>query len=82
MIKRARTSKRIIKPKVGKCAFCVEKTLPNWKDADELNKYLSERGRILGRDRTGICAKHQRRLTKAIKQCRHLGLLPFIVSAK
>lgn len=61
------------------CYFCTNKTLPDYKDAVALRRFISERGKILGRDKTGTCAKHQRRLTAAIKYARHLALLPFIV---
>ncbi|KKS33117.1 MAG: 30S ribosomal protein S18 [Candidatus Amesbacteria bacterium GW2011_GWA2_42_12] len=60
------------------CQFCKEKTEPYFKDVAVLSKYVSERGRIVGRDRSGVCAKHQRRLTIAIKRARHLALLPFV----
>ncbi|MFH1561055.1 MAG: 30S ribosomal protein S18 [Patescibacteria group bacterium] len=63
------------------CPFCQGKELPTWRGWTELAGYLSSRSRILGRNRTGICAKHQRRLGDLIKHCRHLGLLPFVTKA-
>ena len=69
--------KRIIK--VAKnCPFCKEDTEPSYKDVAILSRYISERARIIGRDRSGICAKHQRRIAREIKRARHLGLLPFV----
>lgn len=68
--------KKIWVPK--NCLFCKEKIEPEFKDVATISKYVSERGRIIGRDRTGICAKHQRRLTAGIKRARHLGMLPFV----
>lgn len=69
--------KRIIK--VAKnCGFCKQDQEPNYQDVAVLSRYLSERGRIVGRDRTGVCAKHQRRLAVAIKRARHMALLPFV----
>ena len=59
------------------CPFCKGKTDPDYKNFADLAKYLSDRAKILPKDRTGICAKHQRRLGVAIKRARHLGLLPF-----
>ncbi len=59
------------------CAFCGSKTLPVWSDYEKLVEYLSPRGRMLPRMLTGVCVKHQRELATAIKQARHLGLLPF-----
>ncbi len=58
--------------------FCEEKKTPNYSDTATLQKFLTERGKIIGRVRSGLCAKHQRQLTEAIKYARHLALLPFI----
>ena len=70
--------RRIIEVAVPRnCPFCKGKTEPDYKEADALAKYMNDRGRILGKDRTGICAKHQRRISQAIKRARHLALLPF-----
>ncbi|HBC72569.1 30S ribosomal protein S18 [Candidatus Amesbacteria bacterium RIFOXYB1_FULL_47_13] len=60
------------------CLFCKENNSPDFKDVATLSKYVSERGRIIGRDRSGVCAKHQRRLAREIKRARHLALLPFV----
>jgi len=59
------------------CPFDKNGTSPDYKDVEGLMKYMSDRAKILGKDRTGICAKHQRRLSTAIKRARHLGLLPY-----
>lgn len=59
------------------CSFCIEKVEPDYKDNDRLRRFLTERGKIISRTRTGVCQKHQRRLSKAIKQARHMALLPF-----
>ena len=67
---------RRIKKKV--CAFCADKNLViEYKDAEKLRKYVSEKGKILPRRVTGLCAKHQREVTVAIKRARHIGLLPY-----
>ncbi len=61
------------------CAFCAEKVKEiDYKDVETLKNYVSPHGRILPKKRTGVCAKHQRQLARAIKQARHLALLPFI----
>ena len=50
------------------CQFCVDKaTFIDYKDTAKLRRYLSERGKILPRRTTGVCAMHQRELTEAIK---------------
>jgi len=60
------------------CRFCAEKTLPiDYKWADILEDFISERGRIVPSRTTGTCAKHQRRLKAAIKQARNVALLPY-----
>lgn len=60
------------------CGFCVDKVENiDYKDIARLRRYMSERGKILPRRVTGICARHQRELTVAIKRARHLALLPY-----
>lgn len=66
-------------PVVKQCAFCEAKTDPTFQDIEVLSRYITERGKILGRLRSGVCAKHQRRLSLAVKHARHLALLPFLV---
>ncbi|MDR2177115.1 MAG: 30S ribosomal protein S18 [Treponema sp.] len=60
------------------CKFCVQKLKINYKDADVLRRFITERGKILPRRITGTCAKHQRALALAIKQARAIALLPFV----
>ncbi|MCH7698804.1 MAG: 30S ribosomal protein S18 [Chloroflexi bacterium] len=60
------------------CTFCVDKaTSIDYKDPAKLRRFVSDRGRIEGRRRTGTCAKHQRWLATALKRARHLALLPY-----
>ncbi len=60
------------------CKFCVEKidAIP-YRDVRLLQGFVAERGKIVPRRLTGVCTKHQRRLTRAIKQARNIALLPF-----
>jgi len=44
------------------CYFCKEEKTPWYSDVSTLLKYVTDRGKIITRTRTGICAKHQRRL--------------------
>jgi small subunit ribosomal protein S18 len=60
------------------CFFCKEKVEPSFKEVANLSRFMSDRGRIIGRDRTGVCAKHQRKIAREIKRARHLALLPFV----
>ena len=60
------------------CRFCANKSKIDYKDADSLRRYMTERGKILPRRMTGTCAKHQREVAKAIKRARTISLLPFV----
>ena len=53
------------------CPLCGDKTLVlDYKDADQMRKFINERGKILPRRVTGACAKHQREITLAVKRAR------------
>jgi len=60
-----------------KCPFCESGKKPDYKEVEALRRFVSDRGKIIPRSRTGVCAKHQRRLAQAIKRMRFLGLIPF-----
>lgn len=81
MKKTAPVRRRKVTAVPKKCYFCEEKKLPWFSDSEVLRRYITERGKIVGRSRSGICAIHQRKLSAAIKQARHVSLLPFIVTA-
>jgi small subunit ribosomal protein S18 len=55
-------------------------TFIDYKDAGRLRRYVTDRGKIEPRRKTGTCAKHQRAVTLAIKRARHVALLPFSAS--
>ena len=74
--------KRNLREVVKECFYCHEKRNPDFLEYDVLKKFISERGKIQSRQRTGICSKHQRKLTTAIKRARLIALLPFIVRAE
>lgn len=60
------------------CRFCAEKGVCiDYKDTRVLGNFISDRGKIIPSRITGNCARHQRRLTTAIKQARSIALLPF-----
>lgn len=52
----------------------------DYKDVENLKRFLNPNGRILGRKRTGLAAKNQRQLAEAVKRSRFMGLLPFIAN--
>jgi small subunit ribosomal protein S18 len=65
-------------PRRKVCQFCVDKVKEvDYKDLGRLRRFLSERGKIEPRRKTGTCAAHQRSLNVALKRARHLALLPF-----
>ncbi|MCH7812236.1 MAG: 30S ribosomal protein S18 [Chloroflexi bacterium] len=70
------------RPRFGRrrrpCAFCLEKArVIDYKDPGKLRRYVSDRGRIEPRRKTGTCTKHQRWLSVALKRARLLALLPY-----
>ena len=72
--------KKVMKrtPRRKVCAFCQNKIdAIDYKDVNTLKKYVTEKGKILPRRMTGVCAKHQRVLVSAIKRARIVDLLPF-----
>ena len=61
------------------CGFCVDKLDHiDYKDTARLRKYITERGKIMPRRMSGVCAKHQRELAVAIKRARIVALLPYV----
>lgn len=60
------------------CIFCDEKIEPSYKNSDLLKTKITERGKIMPRRMTGVCAKHQRKLSTEIKRARMIALLPFV----
>lgn len=75
---RDKTSRRF-KPGTKVCYFCKNK-IDNidYKDPELLRKFITPRGKIIPRRNTGVCAKHQRRLSLAIKRAREMALLPYV----
>jgi small subunit ribosomal protein S18 len=60
------------------CQFCVDRvTEIDYKDLGRIRRYVSDRGKIEPRRKTGNCARHQRRLTTALKRARFLALMPY-----
>ncbi len=66
----------IRKPRI--CQFCAGKDLViDYKQVELLKRYVTEEGKIRPRRETGACARHQRRVARAIKRARHMAFLPF-----
>ncbi len=61
------------------CFFCVNNINEiDYKNINVLKKFISPYGEILPSKKTGVCAKHQKKLSKAIKRARIMALLPFV----
>jgi len=75
--KRKKYSVKKEMPVATDCVFCNTKSEPDYKKHRNLQPFLSDRAKIIGKKRSGICSKHQRRLAISIKRARHLGLLPY-----
>jgi small subunit ribosomal protein S18 len=55
--------------------FAMNGTVPDYKNADQLRRFVNQQGKIMPRRRTGLSARNQRLLALAIKRARHLALL-------
>lgn len=60
------------------CPLCADKNLVlDYKNADQLRKFINDKGKILPRRATGACAKHQRDITLTVKRARQIAILPY-----
>jgi len=67
MAKKRKPRRKLLKGVPKKCYFHEEKKEPTFQDVSSLQKFVTERGKIIPRSRNGLCAKHQKTLTKNIK---------------
>src|SRR5438309_11898222 len=66
------------RPRRKVCTFCVDKVQKiDYKDVGRIRRYISDRGKIDPRRKSGTCAKHQRMLTTALKRARLMAMLPY-----
>ncbi len=79
----ARRGNRFAGPRPPRaCPFCVQKVKKiDYKQADQLRRFLTDHGKIKARRKVGTCARHQRLLAIAIKRARHIALLPFVTES-
>lgn len=76
--RKRRESRGKFVPRRKVCPFCVDKSARiDYKDPAKLYRFISDRGKIAPRRRTGTCARHQRQVGLAIKRARFLALLPY-----
>ena len=70
---------RVPKFKKKFCSFCQDKNMPiDYKRPEILERFVTDRGKILPRRVTGTCSKHQRIVAREIKRARIIALLPFV----
>ena len=61
------------------CFFCTNNIkIVDFQDVETLKRFLDSQAKIMAAKKSGTCAKHQRKITKAIKRARIMGLLPFV----
>src|SRR5439155_18656820 len=66
------------RPRRKVCTFCVDKVQKiDYKHVGRIRRYISDRGKIDPRRKSGTCAKHQRMLTTALKRARLMAMLPY-----
>jgi len=62
------------------CFFCTNPGVEiDYKDSDLMRRFISDRGKILPRRRTGTCPKHQRELARQIKRAREIAMIPYYI---
>ncbi|GAB4441862.1 MAG: hypothetical protein Kow0031_23920 [Anaerolineae bacterium] len=65
-------------PRRKVCLYCAEKErVIDWKNVNDLRRFIGDSGSIFPRRKTGMCARHQRAVAVAIKRARHIALLPY-----
>jgi small subunit ribosomal protein S18 len=61
------------------CLFCKDKVAEvDYKNLNQLRRYISEKGKIRNRRITGACRRHQRQVAVAVKRAREMALLPYV----
>jgi small subunit ribosomal protein S18 len=70
-------------PRKRACFFCREKIQEiDYKNTNQLRRYVSEKGKIRSRRITGACRKHQRQVAVAVKRAREMALLPYVSDSR
>ncbi|MDX1510141.1 MAG: 30S ribosomal protein S18 [Nitriliruptorales bacterium] len=78
MAQRANKSKRRRPPSKKSCQMCRQHIeYLDYKDLSLIKPFLNERAKLKARRTTGACAKHQARLTEAVKNAREMALIPY-----
>ena len=65
------------------CYFCKDKVDEiDYKNVNQLRRYISEKGKIRSRRITGACRRHQRQVAVAVKRAREMALLPYVADGR
>jgi small subunit ribosomal protein S18 len=65
-------------PRRKVCPFCADRNVKiDYKNPSAIKRLVTERGKIVPRRISGVCAKHQRQVALAIKRARHIALMPY-----
>jgi small subunit ribosomal protein S18 len=76
---RRRPGQRDAQARRRNCYFCKDKVEDvDYKDLNQLRRYISERGKIRSRRITGACRRHQNQISAAVKRAREMALLPYV----
>lgn len=65
----------------SRCYFCEKEIEPDFRQEEILIRFLTKRGKIRPRSRSGMCSRHQRALSLEVRRGRNLGLLPYRIIA-
>ena len=86
----SKPKRRPTKPRTGpggstrrkSCFFCKDKVEEvDYKNYNQLRRYVSEKGKIRSRRITGACRRHQNQIATAVKRARELALLPYVAES-
>jgi small subunit ribosomal protein S18 len=62
------------------CPFCVAKIgILDYKSVYRFKRFITDRGKIVPKRNSGMCAKHQRSLSEAVKRARYMGIVPYCI---
>jgi small subunit ribosomal protein S18 len=76
---RGRRQPQTAAPRRRNCYFCREKVEEiDYKNINQLRRYISEKGKIRSRRITGACRRHQVQVAVAVKRAREMALLPYV----
>lgn len=59
------------------CFYCKTKDKPDYKDVLKLRRFISDRGKLIAKNKSGLCSACQRKVSTEIKKARYLSLIPY-----